>query len=285
MSQISHSELSEEVEGQGAAAAVAISDPGEVGREQHNSGDRFIVKVSNVFAWLFPILMIAICLQVFLRNGGRMGIGPGNLAWLDDLQWWIYGAAVLIGVAYAVTTNSHVRVDIFYDNYKSEKQRKIDIFALTWLFLPFLIMCWDVTLDYALSSVRAGEGSDSPNGLHRLYLLKIFMNLSFIFMAAATWFAYVRALSQITTPLWWKKLLFAFPSTWFAIQLAVWYVGVGLTIAFTEASTTREATRTWFYDEIELLPGQDAKITVMVALVLTLALIGLLYARRDRSAD
>lgn len=264
---------------------VAISDPGEVNRDTHNRGDRIIVQISNFFAWLFPILMLAICLQVVLRNGGRMGIGPGNLAWLDDLQWWLYGAAVLVGVAYAVTTNSHVRVDVLYDNYKPEKQRKIDIFGLAWLFLPFLILSWDVTIGYAISSVKAGEGSDSPNGLHMLYLLKIFMNVAFLMMVAATWFAYVRMLSQITYPHWWKKLVFAFPSVWFAVQLALWYLALGLILAFTEAETAREATRHGFYDEIELFANQEMKISVIVALAVTLLLIAATYIMRDRSVD
>ena len=158
---------------------VAISDPGEVGRAEHNKGDRFVIRLSNVAAWLFPILMLAITAQVILRNSGM------NQAWLDDLQWWLYGAAVLMGVAYAVTTDSHVRVDIFYDNFPKDKKTRVNLFAIGWLFLPFVILSWDVTYDYALSSIRANEGSDSPNGLHNLWLLKSFMNISFIFIAIA----------------------------------------------------------------------------------------------------
>ena len=100
--------MQEDAGASGAEMPAAIYDPGEVGRENHNRADRFVVGLSNIFAWLFPILMIAICAQVVLRQAGH------NQAWLDDLQWWLYGAAVLVGVAYAVTTNSHVRVDIFY---------------------------------------------------------------------------------------------------------------------------------------------------------------------------
>ncbi|MBA5764811.1 TRAP transporter permease DctQ, partial [Vibrio sp. 404] len=75
---------------------IKLSDPGEVGREEHNRGDRVIVQISNVMAWLFPILMVAIVAQVFLRGSGM------NQAWLDDLQWWLYGSAVLVGIGYAV---------------------------------------------------------------------------------------------------------------------------------------------------------------------------------------
>ena len=159
---------------------VQLYDPGEAGREEHTTTDRIVVNFSNFIAWFFPILMLIICAQVVFRTLGRSGIGPGNQAWMDDLQWWMYGFACLVGIAYAITTNSHVRVDIFYDRFSKAKQSRIDKFALGWLLLPFLILCWDVTLHYALDSVEAGEGSSSPNGLHGLYLLKIGMNLTFV---------------------------------------------------------------------------------------------------------
>ncbi|WP_424971856.1 TRAP transporter small permease subunit [Dinoroseobacter sp. S76] len=196
---------------------IKLSDPGEKDRAVHNRGDRGIVWVSNAAAWLFPILMVAICAQVVLRSSGF------NQAWLDDLQWWLYGAAVLVGIGYAVTTTSHVRVDILFDNYSEQKKTKIEIFGLVWLFLPFIILCWDVTVHYAISSVIADEGSDSPNGLHNLWLLKVVMNLSFAFIGVAIWAAYIRFLDKLTEPVLWKQLLWAFPSTMFLINLIVFY--------------------------------------------------------------
>ncbi|WP_179380563.1 TRAP transporter small permease subunit [Jannaschia marina] len=276
----------ETVEGGPGGAIVAITDPGEVGRATHNRGDRFVVAVSNLFSWLFPILMVAIVVQVLLRNFGRMGVGPGNQAWLDDLQWWLYGAAVLIGVAYAVTTNSHVRVDIFYDGFSTRKQRKIDIFGLAWLFLPFTILCWDVTLAYALQSIAANEGSSSPNGLHGLYYLKSFVNLAFLLIALATWFAYVRMLSQLMQPLWWRKLLYAFPGVAFVVNLAFYYAALGVVLMTSEEGTTaRQAQRHWIFDTIELPLNQEMKITVLVTLILTVLLIAAAYVLRDKSEE
>ena len=62
---------------------LAISDPGEVGRENHGFFDRLMINVGNVVAWGFPLLIVAIVSQVFLRGMGN------NQAWLDDAQWWI----------------------------------------------------------------------------------------------------------------------------------------------------------------------------------------------------
>ena len=145
---------------------LAITDPGEVDRAVHTPLDRMMINFGNVVAWAFPLLMLAIVSQVFLRGFGH------NQAWLDDAQWWIYGFAMLTAFGYAITTSSHVRVDIFHENYSLEKKAKIEVFAVGWLLLPFLGIMLDVLFHYGASSIKAGEGSDSPNGLHNLYLLK-----------------------------------------------------------------------------------------------------------------
>lgn len=202
----------------GAVEDISLSDPGEVGREAHNRADRISVGISNVFAWIYPVLMLAIVAQIFLRGAGN------NQAWLDDLQWWLYGAAVMVGIGYAVTTTSHVRVDIFFANFRQRRKSRIEVFGLVWLFLPFILLAWDMTFHYAVSSVLSREGSDSPNGLHGLYLLKIFLNISLAFVAFTIWAAYVRFLSTLTNPVLWKQLFFALPSTMFMINLTIYYV-------------------------------------------------------------
>lgn len=259
---------------------VAVSDPGEVGREEHNRGDRFVVHVSNIAAWLFPILMVAITAQVILRNSGM------NQAWLDDLQWWLYGAAVLMGVGYAVTTDSHVRVDILYDGFAPEKKTRINIFSLGWMFLPFVILSWDVTYDYALSSIRADEGSDSPNGLHNLWILKTFMNLAFIFIGVATWFAVKRNLSRLHPPKLWRMLWSTFPATFLAINLAVYYGLLLIATAFAaEDTTTRDILRGPLFGEVEF-GNYEVTYTILAAIVITpLVILGLRAMDRSRKSE
>ncbi|MEM9787417.1 MAG: TRAP transporter small permease subunit [Pseudomonadota bacterium] len=248
---------------------AAVNDPGEVGKAEHNLGDRLTVVISNIFAWIFPFLMIAICSQVVLRGAGM------NQAWLDDFQWWLYGSAVLVGIGYAVTTNSHVRVDIRYDNFPEAKKLRTDVFALAWLFLPFIILCWDVTIHYAIASVVADEGSDSPNGLHNLWILKIMMNVSFIIIGFAAWSAYVRYLAKLMKPTLSRQLIYAFPTTMFLINLVVYYVIWWFIYVTSPADTTmREVGRAAIFDEFEL-GVYDIKYTMVITLVVTLLVIGL----------
>ena len=262
---------------QSSEELIQLSDPGEIGRAEHNKGDRFVVFVSNIFAWLFPALMIAICAQVILRQAGH------NQAWLDDFQWWLYGAAVLIGIGYAVTTNSHVRVDIFYDNFPPEKKARVEVAALAWLFLPFIILSWDVTFHYAVASVIADEGSDSPNGLHNLWILKVLINVAFLFIAVATYSAYYRNLKKLTEPTLFKQLFVAFPTTWFVVNLICYYV-IWWAIRLTSGPdvTARDVGRSEIFDEFDVGP-YELKYTVVISLVVTILLLLFLRARTRRA--
>lgn len=195
-----------------------ISDPGEVNRDQHLWGDRLMINLGNLMAWLFPILMTAIVAQVFMRKAGF------NQAWLDDAQWWIYGVALLTGFGYAITTDSHVRVDIFHEKYPEAKKARIEVFALGWLFLPFLAMMFDILIHYAAASWVAGEGSDSPNGLHGLYWLKATLPLLFGAAIIAAFAALYRNLSKLTAPILWHVIIGAFPALWFAVERGVYYI-------------------------------------------------------------
>ncbi|MEL6510897.1 MAG: TRAP transporter small permease subunit [Pseudomonadota bacterium] len=247
--------------------SVALYDPGEIGREEHNRGDRLVVAISNLAAWLFPILMIAICTQVVVRQLGN------NQAWLDDFQWWLYGTACLVGIGYAVTTNSHVRVDIRYDNFPQAKKDRTDIAALAWFFLPFIIMCWDFTIHYAIASVIADEGSDSPNGLHNLWILKVIMNLAFIFIGVATYAAYYRVLSRLVQPTLWRQLLWALPTTFMVLNLMIFY-GIWWFLRLTTPSdvVNRQIGRMPIFDELEIGP-YEIEPTILMTFVATFLVI------------
>ena len=246
---------------------MSITDPGEKNRETHLWGDRLMVGLSNVVAWLFPLLMVGIVTQVFIRKAGY------NQAWLDDAQWWMYGFAMLCGFGYAITTESHVRVDILHQSYSPRKKSRIEVLAHGWLLLPFLALMTDILLHYAFASIKAGEGSDSPNGLHMLYLLK--SSLPILFMAAlvASWSAMVRHLKVLRRATLLGMIIGAFPFVWFVVQRLVHY------------------SLWWFYrlTNSELNPRRITRepvfdYTVMIALALTLLLL-LVAFLRSRSAQ
>ena len=249
---------------------IRITDPGEVNRKEHLWGDRIVVKVGNVFAWLFPILILAIVTQVVIRKMGN------NQAWLDDLQWWLYGVAMMIGFAYAITTNSHVRVDIFHSSFSREKQAKIELFGLGWLLLPFLVLMFDVLLHYSWASFSVRESSDSPTGLQGLWMLKVSMPVLFGVAILATLTAMVRYMSVLRPPTLFTILVAGLPAFLFAAYRGAnyalwWYVRIS-----QPELKARKVARD---------PLLDNAMWVGVAIVAVLLIVSYLAARRRRRPE
>lgn len=235
---------------------LKINDPGEVDRHLHGPIDRFVINVGNVLAWAFPLLMVAIVAQVILRANGM------NQAWLDDAQWWIYGVAMVTAFGYAITTTSHVRVDILHQNYSPERKARIEVFALGWLLLPFIALMTDVMSHYAWASIESGEGSSSPNGLHRLYILKTTLPFLFLLSGLAAWSSLRRNLSVFSSVNLHKTLIWLFPTAVFITWRIVHYIGYWV-VSFTNPDiVARRITREPFFD-----------YALSIALVLVIATI------------
>ncbi|MBX2837893.1 MAG: TRAP transporter small permease subunit [Gammaproteobacteria bacterium] len=196
---------------------VVITDPSERGKDDHLWGDRLMVRIGNFLAWLFPVLMLAIVSQVIMRKAGF------NQAWLDDAQWWIYGVAMLAAFGYSITNESHVRVDILHQRFSDQKKARIEVFALGWLLLPFIAVMTDILIHYAWASFIAKEGSDSPNGLHRLYLLKISLPVLFLCAGIAAWASLKRNHAKFAHPHFWKLVLAALPLFLFVTERIAFY--------------------------------------------------------------
>lgn len=248
-------------------AVLAITDPGEVNRDQHGVLDRLMINVGNVVAWAFPLLMIAIVAQVFLRGNGH------NQAWLDDAQWWIYGFAMLTAFGYAITTSSHVRVDILHEHYSPEKKARIEVFALGWLLLPFIGIMFDVLFHYAYSSVIAGEGSDSPNGLHHLYLLKASLPILFLLAGLAAYATLIRNLRVYSPARLHQVILAMLPMAIFMAWRLVVYVLYWFVFLTNSDIKARRILRE---------PIFDYALLMAIALVAVVFVIG--YLRNRASA-
>ena len=245
------------------------TDPREKSREMQFWGDRLMMNTGNLAAWLFPVLIISIIAQVLLRY---MGV---NQAWLDDAQWWMYGFTMVVGFGYAITTHSHVRVDIFHQYYSDIKSAWTEVIGLGWFLMPFLLVMTDILFHYALASLISREGSDSPNGLHGLYLLKTSLPIMFVIITIATWTALYRFLLVITTPKFWKLLLAAFPACWFLMERVIYY-GIWWLIRFNQPELN--------FRKIAREPILDN--TTWLSLVLLIGLISFSYlSNRETRAE
>ena len=85
-------------------------------------------------------------------------------AWLE-LQWYLFGAAFMLGAAYTLCQNEHVRVDVWYATRSRATQHRIDLFGHVFFLLPFVtLMAW-LLWPYTVQAFVNGDVSSNAGGL------------------------------------------------------------------------------------------------------------------------
>ncbi|MBY4676027.1 TRAP transporter small permease subunit [Marinobacterium sp. CAU 1594] len=123
---------------------------------------------------------MVIILQVVLRKGFSSG-----LIALEELQWHLYALGVMFGLSYAQTTNSHIRVDLFYSHFRAKTKRIVEVVGILTLVLPFIAIVFFHSLDFLADSWRINEHSSAPSGLPWRWLIKGVIPISFALLALA----------------------------------------------------------------------------------------------------
>ena len=99
---------------------------------------------------------------------------------LQDLQWHVHGALLLLTFGYGYLLNSHVRVDIFREGLSRRKQVWVETFGIVICAVPFLLLMIWFSWIMASSSFAQGEGSESQVGLGWRWIIKSFLIWGFV---------------------------------------------------------------------------------------------------------
>ncbi|KCV82156.1 TRAP dicarboxylate transporter [Actibacterium atlanticum] len=142
--------------------------------------DQTVKAIGHVVMWANLLLVAAIVAQVSMRYALNQ-----NYPKLDEIQWHFYGLVTMIGISYALVTDSHVRVDLLHMQLSRRAQRIIEVLGILTLLVPFLYLMVDQGYDYFYESWRVNERSDSPTGLPARWALKSVIPISFILLALA----------------------------------------------------------------------------------------------------
>lgn len=87
-------------------------------------------------------------------------------AWLE-LQWYMFAGMVLLGSAYTLRVNEHVRVDLFYGSVSDRTRHWIDLLGGAVFLLPMcIVMIW-FTWPWFVQSWTLNEASNNAGGLIR----------------------------------------------------------------------------------------------------------------------
>jgi TRAP-type mannitol/chloroaromatic compound transport system permease small subunit len=130
-------------------------------------------RLSFVADWL----VLLSCLISAGNAFSRYAFSISSNAWLE-IQWYMFGALVLLGASYTLKRNEHVRVDIVYANVSTRRQIGIDIFGAILFLLPATIILCYLSWPIFHNSWVQGEVSANAGGLLR-WPIKIFLPIGF----------------------------------------------------------------------------------------------------------
>ncbi len=118
-------------------------------------------------AWLTLGMVLVTFLVVLLRYAFDLG-------WIamQESVTYMHAVVFMLGAAYTLKHDGHVRVDIFYRAFSPRTRAWVDLFGVLVLLLPTCGFILWIGWDYVASSWSVSEGSREAGGLPGVFLLK-----------------------------------------------------------------------------------------------------------------
>lgn len=118
-------------------------------------------------SWL-TLFMVLITFGIVVL---RYGFGIGSIA-AQEAVIYLHALVFLLGAAYTLKHDGHVRVDIFYRGMSARRQAWVDLLGTLLLLVPVCLFIAWASWDYVAASWALREGSRETSGLPGVYLLK-----------------------------------------------------------------------------------------------------------------
>lgn len=142
---------------------------------------KFSHAVDTLNGWFGQLASVMILLACMVSAGNallRYGLNMSD-NWPLELQWYLFGAAVMLGASHTLRQNGHVRVDLIYGHVSDRARLWIDTFGLILFLLPACaLFAWLSWKTLFLPSWDIMEHSSNAGGLPR-YPIKFMLPLGF----------------------------------------------------------------------------------------------------------
>lgn len=162
--------------------------------------------VGKLASWLIVPLIFLIMFDVITRKIDVIKEASADITIeygfsvsfiLQDLQWHVHGALLLLTFGFGYLLNAHVRVDIFREGLSRRSQVWVETVGLVVCAVPFLILMIYFSYIMASSSYAQGEGSESQVGLGWRWIIKSFLIWGFCIALMAALATLFRCLNYL----------------------------------------------------------------------------------------
>ncbi len=124
--------------------------------------DTLNTKVGKLTTWL-------ILITTFISAGNaivRKLFDTSSNALLE-VQWYIFAGVFLLGAAYGLLQNSHVRIDFISSRLSARTRNWIDVVGIVVALIPFCMLSIYLSWPLFVQAYQSGEMSQNAGGLIR----------------------------------------------------------------------------------------------------------------------
>ena len=122
--------------------------------------DRISAAVGKASAWLTLFMVIVTFVVVVMRY-----VFDAGLIWLQESVVWMHAFVFMVGAAYTLQQEEHVRVDIFYRAMNSRQRAWIDLTGVLVFLLPLCVFLAWKALGFVEVSWQLREASRESGGM------------------------------------------------------------------------------------------------------------------------
>ena len=116
--------------------------------------------VGRLTSWLTLVMVIVTVVIVVMRYVFDVGF-----IWLQEGLTWMHAAVFMLGAAYTLQEDEHVRVDIFYREMSARKRAWVNLLGVLVFLFPLCAYLAAESWDYVVSAWRIREISRDTGGL------------------------------------------------------------------------------------------------------------------------
>jgi TRAP-type mannitol/chloroaromatic compound transport system permease small subunit len=138
---------------------------------------RLLDRIADFTGLLVGPLLGVMLIATFVVVISRYGFDVGAVK-LQESVVYMHATVFMLGFAYTLKRDGHVRVDILYQKLSAKGQALVNLLGTFLLLLPMSGFILYASIDYVAFSWRLMEGSAEPGGLPFVYLLKTLIPLS-----------------------------------------------------------------------------------------------------------
>ena len=131
--------------------------------------------IGKYLDWISALLVVVVCADVFSRQFFNTGYAA-----LQELSWHLFGLIFLLGAAYTLRADRHVRVDVLYSRFSPKMQAWVNLSGTVFFLVPFAIIVITSSELFVYNAWIVGETSPDPGGLPARYLIKAAIPLGFM---------------------------------------------------------------------------------------------------------